>query len=79
LHDYGAVLVGSTSSSTTYTVTNIGTATLTVSSVSLGGTNPGHFGIDTNNCDSAVLHPNNTCTILVFFRPTNSGPKTARL
>ena len=63
-HNYGSVLVGSTSSPTTYTVTNVGTATLTVSSVALGGTSPGHFGIDSNNCagSNGVLAPN-ACTV----------------
>ena len=78
-HNYGTQLINTTSASTTYTVQNIGSSDLAIGSVDLAGTNPGHFGIDTNNCDTAVLHANDTCTILVFFRPTTSGSKTARL
>ena len=78
-HNFGTVVTGSTTASTTFTVENTGTADLTISGVGLAGTNPGHFGIDTNNCDSEVLEPEETCTIDVFFNPTTNGAKTARL
>ena len=78
-HPFGSQLVGTTSATSTFTVQNVGTANLTIASVSLAGTNPGQFGIDTNNCFGQVLAHNATCTVLVDFRPFSLGDKTAQL
>ena len=77
--NFGNQPINTTSALTTFTVKNVGTADLTIQNVQLSGTNPGHFGIDTNNCFSLVLAPNATCTILINFTPTTAGPKSAQL
>ena len=74
-YDLGSIPVGS-SSSQTITVSNIGTADLTISSIILSGTNASEFS-QTNNC--LIVEPNGTCTITVTFSPTNVSSKTATL
>jgi Abnormal spindle-like microcephaly-assoc'd, ASPM-SPD-2-Hydin len=58
----------------TVTLTNTGTATLTVSSVTISGTNAGDFS-QTNTCTSVA--PGNNCTISVTFDPTAIGKRMA--
>jgi len=61
------------------TVTNTTGVPLTISSISLGGTNPGQFS-QTNNCGSS-LAVGASCVIGVTFRPTwaNPAPSAATL
>jgi Abnormal spindle-like microcephaly-assoc'd, ASPM-SPD-2-Hydin len=74
---FGNQNIGSTSSAQTVTLTNSGTASLTITSVALNGTNPGDFA-QTNNCP-ASLAANASCTVSVTFKPTISGSRTATL
>ena len=59
-----------TSSPMTITVTNTGNATLSVTSVSLGGTNASAFAIS-NTCSSVAANAN--CTIMVTFTPPSAA------
>ena len=68
--------VGSSSSPTPVTLTNSGAAALTVTSVTLGGTNAGDFA-QTNNC--TTVEPLTSCTINVTFAPTAGGALSANL
>jgi hypothetical protein len=61
----------------TVTVTNTGTAALTISSVAAAGSNPGDF-TNSNTCTAAVS-PNATCSLSVTFVPTASGQRTETL
>jgi arylsulfate sulfotransferase len=56
------------------TVTNSGTAALTISSVAAGGSNPGDF-TNTNTC-TAAINAMGTCSISVTFVPTVPGPRS---
>jgi hypothetical protein len=58
---------GSTSAAQTLTLTNTGTAALTIASIALGGTNPTDFA-QTNNCGTS-LNAASSCTINVTFTP----------
>ncbi|MGB6461640.1 MAG: choice-of-anchor D domain-containing protein, partial [Candidatus Acidiferrum sp.] len=71
---FPATIQGSTSGPTSVTVTNSGAGKLTISSVTIGGTNPADF-TNTNTCSGASLAANATCTISVTFSPagTHSG------
>ena len=71
---------GTTSAAQTVTVTNSGTASLTISGLSLAGTNPGDYG-QTNNCplSPSTLAAGATCTASVTFAPTAGGTRTASL
>lgn len=70
---FGNQLVGATSAAQTITVTNTGGAPLTVSAVTVGGTNAADFAT-TNGCTLAVA-AGATCTIPVTVRPTASGAR----
>ncbi len=74
--DFGAVTLDSTSSQLNLTVSNSGTAGLTVSGVTITGTNADQFAA-THNC--AFVPTNGTCTISVSFAPTTEGTKNASL
>jgi hypothetical protein len=63
-----------TSAAQTVTLTNSGTATLTINNVTLGGTNPNQFA-RVNGC-GATLAVGASCTISVTFRPTTANPAT---
>lgn len=68
--------VGSSSSPTPVTLTSSGAVALTVTSVTLGGTNAGDF-TQTNNC--TTVEPLTSCTINVTFAPTAGGALSANL
>jgi hypothetical protein len=69
-------LEGASSTPKTITVTNSGNTALTISGVSLSGTNKTSFA-QTNNCTSVAA--NGTCTISVTFTPAATGALTATL
>ena len=60
------------------TLTNGGTTTLTVSGVTLGGTNPGDFKIYSKTCGTS-LAASASCTANVVFAPTAAGNRSATL
>ncbi|UWZ85850.1 choice-of-anchor D domain-containing protein [Occallatibacter riparius] len=75
---YSSQVVGTSSTAQTITVKSTGTAPLSISSITLSGTNPGDFA-QTNNCPtgSNTLAINATCTINVTFSPAASGTRSA--
>jgi hypothetical protein len=77
-NDFGAVLLGQSSSDFTFTVMNAGMAATGVPTVALSGTGMGDFAIGTNTC-TAALNPGVSCTINVHFTPTASGATMASL
>ena len=75
LINYGNVLVNG-SSTKQVTVSNIGTATIAVSSVNLSGANKSEFS-QTNNCTTILSDA--SCTVSVIFSPTSADAKSAAL
>ncbi len=73
----GSETVGKTSKAQTVIVTNDESATLAISGVGLGGSDPGDFGFK-SACKSTLLAGAN-CSISVTFTPTASGKRTATL
>ncbi len=71
--DYGNVNVGSTSDKS-FTVHNIGTATLNVSGTTMVGLDAGQFAILSGG-GTFSLAPGASRTVTVQFRPTSPGPK----
>jgi hypothetical protein len=67
---------GTTSSSHSITLTNSGTATLTVSGIGISGANSSSFA-QTSNCTS--LAANGSCQINVTYTPIAAGAQTASL
>lgn len=72
---FSSQAVGATSAAQTVTLTNSGSAMLTITSIALTGTNSGEFA-QTNNCGSSV-NGGATCNINVTFTPSASGTRTA--
>ena len=74
--DFGNVCAGSFSDYQIFTLSNGGSGTINVSSIALGGTNPGSFQIQ-NNPVPCALPPN--ATVEVRFCPTTAGAKSATM
>ncbi|MCU7726427.1 choice-of-anchor D domain-containing protein [Actinoplanes sp. KI2] len=66
---FAGTIVGSTSAAQTVTVSNTGTTTATLSSVTASG----DFA-QTNNCSSLAVGA--SCTVTVTFKPTAAGTRT---
>lgn len=77
--NFGAVAVNTTAGPTTVTLTNTGSANLTLSSnVTLGGAGAAVYSINTGTCTSGVtLTPTSTCTFTVSFTPTSTAAFSA--
>lgn len=74
---FPATIHGTTSAPIIVTVTNAGTATATVKSVAISGTNSTSF-TELTTC-GPTLAPAATCTIAVAFTPSTTGTFTATL
>lgn len=71
---FGTEAVAGTTQSQSVTVTNSGTAAISLGSISTSG----NFSVQTNNC-GASLAPSAQCTIAVAFTPTVAGALTGGL
>lgn len=74
---FGNQTVGMTSAAKTVSITNTGTATLTVGSIGVGGANPGDFAAA--NCSNVQLNPGANCAISVTFTPAALNARSATL
>jgi len=74
---FGNQRVGTTSPSTSVTLTNSGTADLTISSIGITGTNASDYA-QTNTCQSP-LAAGASCSISVTFAPTATGNRAASI
>src|SRR4029077_2513136 len=70
--------VGTTSAAQPATITNSGSATLTISNIAITGTNPGDFSFTSDSLPIS-LAPAGTTTVQVTFSPTVSGNRSAVL
>jgi hypothetical protein len=76
---YSAIDETVTSAVQMETVTNIGTANLTISTVSVGGTNASDFAKIADTCTGATVTPNSTCTVSMTFTPAAPGARSGTL
>jgi len=78
---FGNQIILTTSNAQTVTLTNTGTATLNISTVVLGGTNPGDFALasGTSCTNGSSVMPTNTCAINVTFTPATTGGRSAAI
>jgi hypothetical protein len=76
---YGIQPLSTTSATQTETITNIGTGNLTISTVTIGGTNASEFAKSADTCTRATVIPNGTCAVSVTFTPSGTGSRTATL
>lgn len=73
---FGDVAVGGSSSAQTFTLENTGAEDLTLSGITLGGTDAAQFSLDLTGLDT-VLAADETTTFTVTFAPNSVGAKTA--
>lgn len=73
-----SVVVGGKGAQKVVTLTNSGTAAITISSVALTGANPGDFVIFSKTCGTS-LAASASCTTNILFAPTVAGARSATL
>jgi chitodextrinase len=74
--NFGNVPTGTTSSAVPVTLSNVGSAPLTINSIAISGGNVGDFA-QTNNCGTSLAP--GSCTINVTFTPLTTGSRTSVL
>jgi hypothetical protein len=79
LKNFGSVPDRGKSDSATFTVTNTGSGTQTITSVALTGSQAAQFAADPDTCGSAAIPGGGTCTVKALFQPTGAGARTAKL
>ncbi|MCA1832628.1 MAG: choice-of-anchor D domain-containing protein [Actinomycetota bacterium] len=77
-HDFGQMVVGSSSSDFAFTVTNSGGLPSGVPALALAGADVTQFAISSNGCASP-LGAGQSCTATVRFVPASTGSKNATL
>jgi hypothetical protein len=78
--NFGAQVIGTTSATQTLTVSNVGTADLTIPAhgVTLNGNNPSDFLVSADQCSGHTVAPDGgTCTVGISFHPTDYGDRSA--
>ncbi len=73
--DFGSGAVGTTREPMASTLKNVGTVTLNITKISIGGPNKTDFS-QTNTCGATVA-PGTSCSIDVTFTPSATGPRSA--
>jgi cytochrome c553 len=71
--------VGSTATAHTTTLSNSGNAALKISTLTLGGSQPGDFVVGGTCAANASLSSGASCTITTAFKPTAAGARSADL
>jgi hypothetical protein len=77
--NFSALSAGSTSLPLSVTLTNSGNAPLTISAISLGGSNPADFSAPSSNCTAAPIAPGASCIATESFTPLVVGFRQAAL
>ncbi|MCF7859076.1 MAG: choice-of-anchor D domain-containing protein [Candidatus Cloacimonetes bacterium] len=77
--DFGTVNLGDTSVEQTFTISNLGGGTLTVTDVAFTGTDADQFVLTDGNTYPHDLGASESITVDVAFAPTSEGAKTANL
>lgn len=83
--NFGDQQLSTTSAASPITLSNTGTATLTVTGAALSGANPGDFILAGGTCVSASggttvqIAPGGSCTMTVSFQPTAIGTRSGTL
>lgn len=78
--DYGYVATDSSNGETKgVTITNPGNATLSITGVSLTGSDAAHYSIASSGCTGVALAPAATCAVSVRFQPASAGTKSAAI
>src|SRR5207253_1315737 len=71
--------VGAAAPPATVSLASVGSASLEVGSVTVGGSNAGDFSKMSDGCSGKSLQPRSSCSVQVQFRPTATGSRNATL
>ena len=74
---FGTVLVGQTTTTTTFNVTNTGGVPTSALTTGAGGSNPGEFPPASDTCNGQILGAGESCMFTVAFAPQAAGSKFA--
>jgi hypothetical protein len=72
-------VLNTTSAAQSETITNTGTANLSISKVAISGTNASDFSKSADSCTGATVEPKGTCKVSVTFTPKATGSLSAAL
>lgn len=73
LQDFGTVASTQSSSTVTFTVSNIGGVASGAITQTLGGADAGQFSVVSSSCSGATVAPGMSCVVGVKFSPTGTG------
>jgi Bacterial Ig-like domain (group 3)/Abnormal spindle-like microcephaly-assoc'd, ASPM-SPD-2-Hydin len=76
---FGTVTTGSSSEPQTLTVTNSGTAALSISALTIGGAGAAEFTASADTCSGTSLAVAASCSVHVTFSPSAAGEASATL
>ena len=76
---FGNVNLGASSATQAFNVTNTGGGTLTLASLTPGGTNPGDFARTGTCANGTTLAAAQSCTVIYQFTPAAAGARAANL
>ena len=76
---FGSVALGNATSGRVVKITSTGNGPLVISSLTVGGTNPGDFPIWSDGCSGHTLNPGTSCTASVSFEPLGIGTRSATI
>jgi len=76
---FGTILVGQTSAAQTLTLSNTGSANLTVGTLALSGANAADFALGADTCSSQTLAPAANCMVAVTLTPAATGARAGQL
>ena len=78
-HDFGAVVAGTPSLASSFTVTNTGAAATGALASSVSGSDAAAFVVSSDTCAGKALAAHATCALTLRFVPGSAGAKTASL
>lgn len=78
VHSFGVIQENLSGTPVSFTINNIGDATLNIGTITLTGTNANQYSLDTSGTSSTVASSGST-TFSVTFSPTSTGTKTATI
>jgi hypothetical protein len=74
-HDYGTVDLGRTSAAQAFRVANIGGQNLSLTALSIAGSDAADYAITANGCTGASLAPGASCVARLAFTPLAAGAR----
>jgi sugar lactone lactonase YvrE len=78
-HDYGEVYVNTNSAAQTFTVNNVGSGDLDITSAVISGADAGDFALQADLCTGNTLAPADTCDLIVIMSPVSETSKSAEM